>query len=109
VERPPLFSENEVRRRFKLRVGSTNGASWRRAKRTFGGRCAYCLRPGENLQRDHVVPLSRGGVDVPLNVVPACADCNASKGDQDVRYWMRSRGYNFDLFFLRWTQLRRFP
>jgi 5-methylcytosine-specific restriction endonuclease McrA len=106
VERP-LFTPNEVRRRFKLRAGSTSGSSWRRAKQVFGNRCAYCRRGGENLQKDHVVPLSRGGMDIPLNVVPACEDCNASKGDQDVRYWMRARGYNFGFFFVRWSQLRR--
>lgn len=28
---------------------------------------------------DHVVPLSRGGADVPGNKIPACQNCNAAK------------------------------
>ncbi|HTT14808.1 MAG TPA: HNH endonuclease signature motif containing protein [Thermoplasmata archaeon] len=104
---PPLFSVGEVRRRVLLRRGTTSGATWRRAKEIFNGRCAYCRVPGQRLQRDHVIPLSRGGFDSPANVVPACEGCNLSKGDKAVRYWMLSRGYNYSLFVLRWMQLRR--
>ncbi len=103
----PLFTLNEVRRRVLTRRGTTTPATWRRAKQAFGGRCAYCWAGGQGLQRDHVVPLSRGGFDIPANVVPACAECNASKGDQDVRAWMASRGYNYTLFLYRWLILRR--
>ena len=44
--------------------------------------CLYCGRRctrGE-LTRDHVVPLSRGGVDIWENVVSACLACNLKKG-----------------------------
>jgi 5-methylcytosine-specific restriction endonuclease McrA len=44
--------------------------------------CLYCgehFSRGE-LTRDHVVPLSRGGLDVWENVVSACISCNVSKG-----------------------------
>jgi len=30
---------------------------------------------------DHVIPLSKGGKHLPSNVVPACASCNSSKGN----------------------------
>lgn len=48
-------------------------------------RCCYCTAPAEHL--DHVKPLSRGGRDVLSNVVPACADCNLSKGAQTLAEW----------------------
>jgi 5-methylcytosine-specific restriction endonuclease McrA len=49
-------------------------------------RCQYCgrhrmeLRGREFLTRDHVIPLSRGGLNVWRNVVTACSPCNNRKG-----------------------------
>ena len=53
----------------------------------FGGRCAYCLRNGLPLERDHVIPLKRGGLDEPGNVVPACKSCNCSKNAAILPLW----------------------
>ena len=53
-----------------------------------GHRCAYCARhrrelgARERLTRDHLVPRSKGGRDVWLNVVTACSSCNHLKDDQ---------------------------
>jgi 5-methylcytosine-specific restriction endonuclease McrA len=49
-------------------------------------RCQYCgrhrteLRGREFLTRDHVVPISRGGLNTWHNVVTACSPCNNRKG-----------------------------
>ena len=59
------------------------------------GRCAYCgvklcewgRENGNSLQWDHVVPLSRGGVDGVSNLVPSCRDCNLSKSNSTVMEW----------------------
>lgn len=53
---------------------------WAEILAVFGGRCAYCLRADRTLTRDHVVPISRGGLDEAGNVVPACQSCNSRKG-----------------------------
>lgn len=45
--------------------------------------CAYCgtsHKPSE-LTRDHIMPTSKGGRDIWMNVVTACKECNALKGD----------------------------
>ncbi len=48
-------------------------------------RCQYCgrhrseLRGRDFLTRDHVVPMSRGGINVWSNVVTACSPCNNRK------------------------------
>ncbi len=46
--------------------------------------CLYCghecSRP--HLTRDHVMPLSKGGLDVWENVVSACFQCNSRKGSR---------------------------
>ena len=40
--------------------------------------CAYCGSPALALQKDCVLPISRGGRYTLTNVVPACRSCNAS-------------------------------
>ena len=56
----------------------TNRALFRRDQFT----CMYCGKSFEyqQLSRDHVHPISRGGRDVWTNVVTACKRCNARKG-----------------------------
>ena len=55
--------------------------------RLFGFACAYCGVTTEHLYRDHVQPTSRGGPDIPENIVPACQRCNSSKGARPVWDW----------------------
>jgi len=47
--------------------------------------CLYCgdQFKGEQLTRDHVVPVSKGGADSWTNLVTACRRCNQRKGDRD--------------------------
>lgn len=46
--------------------------------------CAYCGRKFEieDLSKDHVNPISRGGKDTWMNVVTACKPCNHRKADK---------------------------
>lgn len=69
--------------------GSTAGVTtreWNRILAFYGDRCAYCGST-ELIERDHVVPITRGGGHEPSNVVPACRPCNRSKGDQLIEEW----------------------
>jgi len=61
-----------------------------------GGYCYHCRKKlawnnyglvGERgaWEVDHSVPLSRGGTDHLNNLVPACIECNRSKGDSTTR------------------------
>jgi 5-methylcytosine-specific restriction endonuclease McrA len=53
-----------------------------------GYRCMYCLRHRSELRgrafltRDHVIPMSRGGLNAWTNVVTACSPCNNRKGSR---------------------------
>lgn len=50
--------------------------------------CQYCgrhkseFRKGEHLTREHVKPISKGGMDSWDNVTTACSLCNYKKGDR---------------------------
>ena len=50
---------------------------WRRDQ----GRCAGC-GSRENLEYDHIVPVSRGGSNTARNVELLCEVCNRSKSDR---------------------------
>jgi 5-methylcytosine-specific restriction endonuclease McrA len=62
---------------------------WRLRVEEFGGRCAYCLAPATDIE--HMIPLARGGLHELSNVVPACRQCNASKGARTPLLWLLSR------------------
>ncbi|MET0296786.1 MAG: HNH endonuclease signature motif containing protein [Microbacterium sp.] len=67
--------------------------------------CAYCGADGAALQKDCVLPISRGGRYTLENVVPACRSCNASKCNDEVTSWMRRRRLDEPRFLLRWAQI----
>ena len=49
--------------------------------------CAYCGGhfTSNNLSRDHITPVSRGGQNVWMNVVTACKKCNSHKSDKTLK------------------------
>lgn len=65
--------------------------------------CAYCGAEEPALQKDCVLPISRGGRYTLDNVVPACPSCNASKSNAEVTSWMRRRRLDEPGFLLRWA------
>ncbi len=69
--------------------------------------CAYCGGDGVALQKDCVLPISRGGRYTLDNVVPACASCNASKCNTELTSWMRRRRLDEPQFLRRWLEITR--
>lgn len=63
---------------------------WACLKAAWGG-CAYCGATDRPLQRDCVLPISRGGRYTLDNIAPACASCNASKCNDEVTGWLRRK------------------
>ena len=78
---------------IKHRTGEEDGYSfedWKDAVMYFKGECCYCGRKQSRnvkLTKDHVVPVSKGGLTVRHNVIPACERCNSSKSDSDFEEW----------------------
>jgi 5-methylcytosine-specific restriction endonuclease McrA len=69
------------------------------------GACAYCGAVDRPLQRDCVLPLSRGGRYTLSNIVPACDLCNASKCNDEVTSWLRRRRFDERAFLLRHIEI----
>ena len=81
-------------------------AEWSAIQAAWGG-CAYCGAIGTPLQRDCVLPLSRGGRYTLDNIVPACARCNASKCNDEVTGWLRRKRLDERAFLERHVEIGR--
>ncbi len=51
--------------------------------------CRYCSDRPADLECDHVVPFSRGGLSTMDNLAAACGPCNRSKSDYLVAEWLQ--------------------
>lgn len=59
-------------------------------ERELRDECIYCSSR-KDLSVDHLIPISRGGPDIPDNAVIACRSCNSSKGSKGVYEWFGLR------------------
>lgn len=81
-ERPGKAYELALKRKLRMKavpVFRFTEADWRGLLRQYDGKCAYCGVSDAPLQRDHKIPVSRGGSHGVGNIVPACAPCNYGK------------------------------
>ena len=68
--------------------GGITWAEWQLIIESVDYRCVYCWERPEQLDMEHVIPISRGGAHAPENIVPACGFCNSSKRNQLVEEWL---------------------
>jgi 5-methylcytosine-specific restriction endonuclease McrA len=62
---------------------------WNEIKRKHNYSCVYCGEPESaivKLTRDHIVPVTKGGLHTKENIVPACQPCNAKKGSKIISF-----------------------
>ena len=81
-------------------VHDLTDAQWAALMDAWAG-CAYCGRRPLALQKDCVLPISRGGRYTLANVVPACRSCNASKCNDEVTGWLRRKKLDERAFLVR--------
>jgi 5-methylcytosine-specific restriction endonuclease McrA len=103
---PAARARYAKRRQGRLaRVDNDLTASqWADLLAAWGG-CAYCQEQSPALQRDCVMPISRGGRYTLENVVPACPSCNASKHNNEVTGWLRRKKLDERSFLLRYATI----
>lgn len=83
-------------RRRAREAGSVGAYTWGEVTKlwlSIGKACAYCREPKRNdeIEPDHVVPLSRNGSNSITNIVPACHPCNGDKRDLTLDEWVPDR------------------
>jgi hypothetical protein len=74
----PVLMVNRRRARIKGNGGKHSLEEWEGLKISYGYRCAECSE-FEFLQKDHIVPISKGGTDDIWNIQPLCKSCNCKK------------------------------
>lgn len=95
-----LRIEQEQRRRDRIDSSASDltEKEWNRILLLFDGKCAYC-GSSENITRDHIVPVSKGGGYTRTNIVPCCGSCNSKKHNRDMASWYLNMEYfDFDRF-----------
>lgn len=91
-------------RRLARVVNDLTEGQWDSLRDAWGG-CGYCGVSGVPMQRDCLLPVSRGGRYTLANVVPACASCNSSKWNSEVTTWIRRKHLDERTFLLRHAEI----
>ena len=74
------------RAKYKEVINNLTAEEWLNILRQYNFKCAYCGKDLFDLfikpERDHVIPISKGGNNIKENIVPTCHSCNAKKSDK---------------------------
>lgn len=85
LERPyqkhPADAQNIRARRMGI-SGYLARSDWNKVLAAHNFACVVCGAT-EDLTIDHIVPLSKGGLNIIDNVQPLCRRCNSSKGNRE--------------------------
>lgn len=94
VANPAERALHSIARRARERDAKTfavTAADWERMKRRTNQCCTYCGERSDELQKEHVIPLSRGGDHSIGNLAPSCPTCNFSKNARLLIEWRMSK------------------
>lgn len=70
------------------------------------GKCLYCQEDTNNdYHVDHILAVSRGGLNDIYNLVIACSTCNQSKNAILIDEWLTRKGQDIEAFYNRLTFL----
>jgi len=82
-----MLESNSYRARKAGVVDALTLEEWGRLLASTRWRCAWC-GSADNIQLEHLIPISRGGGNTVDNVCPMCSDCNFSKGAKTALEWI---------------------
>jgi 5-methylcytosine-specific restriction endonuclease McrA len=72
-------------------------------KQEFDCCCAYCGVKPIHLTIDHVIPRSQEGTNDLSNLLPACRNCNESKGSRSLANWYTEKNPRYSSE--RWNKI----
>jgi len=85
-----MMERNQKLRRAGAEGNGVSKKQWDDLMADYNYLCGYCGRK-EPLEQDHVVPLSKDGRHEIENVVPSCRNCNASKNNKTLLFFLKRR------------------
>lgn len=68
------------------------GDEWQKNLEYFDYSCAYCGSK-ENLTKEHIVPVTKGGATSKKNIIPACLSCNSAKSNKEFTAWFKKQAF----------------
>lgn len=68
----------DLRERVARSIRHHTLSEWKALLARHGGRCVKC-GSSDRIERDHIIPISKGGDDSIENIQPLCKRCNCSK------------------------------
>ena len=77
-------SAHARRARMSVSASDVTYLAWRHRLEEFGHACAYCLRTDVPMSQDHILAISRGGLHLMENLVPACTQCTSRKNNRGI-------------------------
>ena len=87
--RAAIQRKNSKRRAIMKEIINTlTYQEWLDILKKHNYKCFYCgIKFDENTlpERDHIIPISKGGNNIKKNVVPACRSCNAKKHNKIIK------------------------
>jgi hypothetical protein len=115
---PEKVRELDRRRKARIRASgrgalfALNTAQKKARFALWRNRCAFCgvnANHSRNLgykllTEEHVLALSKNGLDEADNIMPACATCNTSKNDSPIESWYRKQPFFTEA---RWRKICR--
>jgi len=54
--------------------------------------CLWCGRPATTV--DHIIPSSKGGSDLPQNLLASCSECNTKRGNRPAFSYLKEKAYS---------------
>lgn len=76
-----------------LKYGFITLEQWNQCKLHFNNSCCYCGKESNRLEKEHFIPISKGGKSDVTNILPSCKSCNSSKCDEDFGDWYPKQKY----------------
>lgn len=86
----------------KIKMSEVEGDDRKQMKRE--PKCEYCGAKDVPLTEDHIIPMVKGGPDIPSNIVLACKECNSSKNDKDIFDWYYNVRKEKDIPKMVWSK-----
>ena len=85
----------KAKRRYEMML--SNGYTltfdeWQKNLEYFDYSCAYC-GSRENLTKDHIIPVTKGGATSKQNVIPACLSCNSARSNREFTAWFKKQSF----------------
>ncbi len=53
--------------------------------------CLWCGCPARTV--DHIIPSSKGGSDLPRNLLASCSECNTKRGNRSALSYLKEKNY----------------